>query len=69
MHAREIFQEESICISVTLTTMPWGVHMATKLGWSLKHTMLWNGQHWQSNKVMPGESKTFKQVVHRSLEQ
>jgi hypothetical protein len=30
----------------------------------LEHTMLWNGQQWQSNKEIPGESKAFKQVVH-----
>jgi hypothetical protein len=31
--------------------------------------MLWNGQHGHTNKEIPGESKTFKQVVHTSWEQ
>jgi hypothetical protein len=29
----------------------------------LEQTMLWNGQHRHSNKEIPGESKTFKQVA------
>ncbi len=30
--------------------------------------MLWNGQYWQSNREIPGESKTFKQVVHTQVQ-
>jgi hypothetical protein len=30
----------------------------------LEHTMLWNGQHWQSTKEVLGESKSFEQVLH-----
>jgi hypothetical protein len=30
--------------------------------------MLWNGQHWQSTDEVPGETKTFKQVVHTQVE-
>jgi hypothetical protein len=26
----------------------------------LEQTMLWNGQHWQSDKEIPGVSKTFQ---------
>jgi hypothetical protein len=32
----------------------------------LEQTMLWNGQHWQSDKEVPGESKSFEEVLHTS---
>ena len=40
------------------------VFMATRR--DLAHTMSWNGKHRHNNEDIPGEAKTFKQVVHTS---
>jgi hypothetical protein len=49
---------------VALTARPWGVHMATELGKSLSRPCCGMG----SIGARTGESKAFKQMVHRSLE-
>jgi hypothetical protein len=34
----------------------------------LEQTILWNGQHGHNTKEIPGESETFKQVVHTQVQ-
>jgi hypothetical protein len=63
MHAQEILLRQS-CMHVTLTARPWGVHVEMKLGESLNR----QGCGMGSVGATTGESKTFKQMVHRSLE-
>jgi hypothetical protein len=64
MNSQEILQS---CMHVTLTTRPWGVH-GGKIKQLLEQTILWNGQHGHNNKEIPGESETFKQVVHTQVQ-
>ncbi len=46
-----------------------GCAYGDKTRWVLEQTRLWNGQQWrQSNNEILDESKSFKQMVNRSLD-